>query len=115
MLQAFLSNFSCILYFTVMFSGQSMESLTENEWRRIRFLAKWVCVKCFKLKEAVVFDWMVLPCDHLVCLACFKARANDLKNLYECGCGQTFDGLSAFEYLRRNSSLAFEAAQELSS
>ena len=115
MSKAFVSVFSCFLYFNIMFPGQNMESLNYNDWRRIRILAKLICVVCYKLNESVVYDWAILPCDHLVCIACFKARAEDLKNLYKCAYGHTFNGLSAFKYLRQNSPLAFTATEELTS
>ena len=40
--------------------------------RQIQFIAKWICIFCFKMKGAAVFDWTVLRCDHLVCMDCFK-------------------------------------------
>ena len=83
------------------------------DWKRVRRLAKWICVKCYQQKGSVVYDWAVFPCDHLICINCFKAKAATLKSEYECGCGQRFNGLSAFEYLKLNSPLMHAAAMEL--
>ena len=46
--------------------------------RQIQFIAKWICIFCFKMKGAAVFDWTVLRCDHLVCMDCFK-KNNDFR------------------------------------
>ena len=40
--------------------------------RQIHFIAKWICIFCFEMKGAAVFDWTVLRCDHLVCMDCLK-------------------------------------------
>ena len=43
---------------------------------------KWVCIKCFKTKMALVFDWAVQPYDHFICIDSFKAHAEKLKSMY---------------------------------
>ena len=48
--------------------------------RQIQFIAKWICIFCFKMKGAAVFDWTVLRCDHLVSMDCFKKNKDFLKN-----------------------------------
>ena len=53
-------------------------------------LAKWVCIFCFEMKGAPIFDGTVLCCDHLVCIKCFKKNADFLKTMCTCHCGATF-------------------------
>ena len=47
--------------------------------QRIRHMVKWVCIFCFEMKGATIFDWTVLRCDHLVCTKCFKKNIDFLK------------------------------------
>ena len=60
------------------------------DWQRIRHMAKWVCILCFEMKGAAIFDWTVLLCGHLVCIKCFKKNADFLKTMRTCHCGATF-------------------------
>ena len=49
------------------------------DWQRIRHMAKLVCIFCFKMKGAAMFDWTVLRCNHLICIKCFKKNADFFK------------------------------------
>ena len=64
----------------------------------IRRLARWICIFCFQCKSATYFDWMTLPCDHLICLDCFRRKKEFLKTMHECGCGAQFS-VSAYDWL----------------
>ena len=59
------------------------------DWQRIHHMAKWVCIFCFEMKGAAIFDWTVLRCDHLVCIKCFK-KNNFLKTNTIVTVGQRF-------------------------
>ena len=50
------------------------------DWQRIRHMAKWVCIFCFEMKGAAMFDWTVLRCNHLICIKCFKKHAEFFKD-----------------------------------
>lgn len=65
---------------------------------QIQFIAKWICIFCFKMKGAAVFDWTVLHCDHLVCMDCFKKKKDFLKTMRSCHCGPRFLE-SAYDYV----------------
>ena len=60
------------------------------DWQRIRHMAKWVCIFCFEMKGAAIFDWTTLRCDHLACIKCFKKNVDVLKTMRSCHCGATF-------------------------
>ena len=47
------------------------------DWQRIRHMAKWICIFCFEMKGAAMFDWTVLRCNHLICIKCFKKNAGE--------------------------------------
>ena len=81
-------------------------------WKKIHHLARWVCVKCYKMKASVVYDWAVLPCDHLICIECFLKYSEELKTMFSCGCGAQFTQ-SAYEHLVTNCSSARDAAKHL--
>ena len=66
--------------------------------RQIQFIAKWICIFCFTMKGAAVFDWTVLRCDHLVCMDCFKKNKDFLKTMGTCHCGPRFLE-SAYDYV----------------
>ena len=78
----------------------------------IHRLAKWICIKCHKMKASVIFDWAVLYCDHLICIECLKKHA-ELKVMFKCGCAAEFS-LSACDYLVTDSTSAQDAAKDLS-
>ena len=84
-----------------------------DAWRVIHRLAKWICIKCYKTKASVIFDWAVLPCDHLICIDCFKKHAEELKVMYKCGCGAEFYQ-STYDYLVTHCPSAQDAAKDLS-
>ena len=69
--------------------------------QRICHMAKWVCIFCFEMKGAAIFDWTVLLCDHLVCIKCFKKNADFLKTMHTCHCGTMFPE-SAYKYIVTN-------------
>ena len=71
------------------------------DWQRIRHMAKWVCIFCFEMKGAAIFDWTVLGCDHLECFKCFKKIADFLKTMRTCHCGASFPE-STQEYIVMN-------------
>lgn len=56
-----------------------------------RRLVSWMCIFCNTTKSCSRLDWMVLPCDHLICLSCFRRYKEFLKHRYECLCGERFD------------------------
>ena len=58
--------------------------------QRIRHMVKWVCIFCFEMKGATIFDWTVLRCDHLVCIKCFKKNVDFLKTSAIVTVGQLF-------------------------
>ena len=78
-----------------------------DAWRVIH------CLACFKTKTSVTFDWAVLPCDHLICIDCFKKHAGELKVMFKCGCGTEFSQ-SAYDYLVTHCASAQDAAKDLS-
>ena len=80
--------------------------------RVIHRLAKWICIKCYKTKASVIFDWAVLPCDHLICIDCSKKHA-ELKVMFKCGCGAELSQ-SAYNYLVTHCASAKDAAKDLS-
>ena len=81
--------------------------------RVIHRLAKWICIKCYKTKASVIFDWAVLPCDHLICIDCSKKHAEELKVMFKCGCADEFSQ-SAYNYLVTPCASAKDAAKDLS-
>ena len=81
--------------------------------RVIHRLAKWICIKCHKTKASVIFDWAVLPCDHLICIDCSKKHAEELKVIFKCGCGAELSQ-SAYNYLVTHCASAKDAAKDLS-
>ena len=66
--------------------------------RVIHRLAKWICIKCYKTKASVIFDRAVLPCNHLICIDCFKKHTEELKVMFKCGCAAEFS-LGTCDYL----------------
>ena len=60
------------------------------DWQHIHHMAKWVCIFCFEMKGAAIFDWTVLRCDHLVCIKCFKKNVDFLKTSAIVTVGQLF-------------------------
>ena len=55
-----------------------------------RRLAIWLCIYCNTTKSSTKPDWMVLSCDHLICLACLNRYKEFLLNVpmsayAECG------------------------------
>ena len=60
------------------------------DWQHIRHMAKWVCIFCFEMKRAAIFDWTVLHCDNLVCIKCFKKNIDFLKTRTIVTVGQLF-------------------------
>ena len=94
------------------------------DWQRIRHmaslpadvlwgLAKWVCIFCFEMKDAAMFDWTVLRYNHLICIKCFKKNADFLKTMRSCHCGATFPE-SAYEYIVTYTHSGKVAAEEIS-
>ena len=83
------------------------------DWQRIRHLAKWICIFCFEMKGAAMFDWIVLRCNHLICIKCFKKHADFLKTMRSRHCGATFSE-SAYEYIVTNTHSGKVAAEEMS-
>ena len=81
--------------------------------QRIRHMAKWVCILCFEMKGAAIFDWTVLLCGHLVCIKRFKKNADFLKTMKTCHCGATFPG-SAYDYIVTHTHSGKAAAGEIS-
>ena len=69
------------------------------DWQHIRHMAKWICIFCFEMKGAAMFDWTVLRCNHLICI--------------KCHCGATFPG-SAYEYIVTYTHSGKVAAEEMS-
>ncbi|KAL9978584.1 hypothetical protein ACROYT_G016118 [Oculina patagonica] len=52
------------------------------------------------MKSASVMDWVVLPCDHIVCIYCVAKSEKKLKNMKECGCGEKFESdISMYQYI----------------
>ena len=51
----------------------------DTDWQHIRHMAKWVCIFCFEMKGAAIFDWTVLRCDHHVCIKWFKKNVDFLR------------------------------------
>lgn len=37
--------------------------------------------------RAAVTDWVVLKCDHIICINCVFKHQEKLKEMKECGCG----------------------------
>ena len=83
------------------------------DWQRIRHMAKWVCIFCFEMKGAAIFEWTVVRCDHLVCIKCFKKNADFLKTMRTYHCGATFPE-SAYEYIVTNIRSGKVAAGQMS-
>ena len=61
-------------------------------------LARWLCIYCNSAMSSTKPNWMVLPCDHLICVACFIRYKETLKRSYQCFCGMRFDR-SAYDIL----------------
>ena len=53
------------------------------------------------MKSGWCLDWMCLPCDHLICLDCFRSRKPFLQSCYRCpSCGhQLPPSFMAFTWL----------------
>ena len=83
------------------------------DWQRIRHMAKWICIFCFEMKGAAMFDWTVLRCNHLICIKCFEKHADFLKTMRSCHYGATFPE-SAYEYIVTNTHSGKVAAEEMS-
>ena len=66
----------------------------------------------FKMKQSVVYDWAVLPCDHLICIESFQKYSEELKTMFSCGCGAQFTQ-SAYEHLVTHCSSARDGAKHL--
>ena len=60
------------------------------DWQRIRPMAKWICIFCFEMKGAAMFDRTVLRCNHFICIKCFKKRADFLNTMRSSTAGQRF-------------------------
>ena len=73
----------------------------------VRRLAKWICIFCYDCKSSVRLDWVTLPCDHLVCLRCFRQRKEFLKTMYECGCGEHYS-VSAYDWIVTNTQVGHD-------
>ena len=51
---------------------------------RQAMIKKWTCIFCNTTKSASRLDWMCLPCDHLICLSCFRSRKPLLQSTNKC-------------------------------
>ena len=76
-------------------------------------MAKWVCIFCFEMKGAAMFDWTVLRYDHLICIKYFKEHADLLKTMRSCHCGATFPE-NAYKYIVTYTHSGKVAAEEIS-
>ena len=61
----------------------------------------------------MVYDWTVFRCNHLVCLSCFRSRAEELKRMFECPYGPQFPE-SAYDYMVTFTSSARKEAERMS-
>lgn len=50
-----------------------------------------VCIMCYVMKSSVKPVWVVLRCDHLICINCVLNKQEELKRIKECGCGEKFE------------------------
>jgi len=79
---------------------------------RLHQIAKWICIFCFEERDSVTFDWAVLRCDHLVCLRCFRQRAEELKTLFQRPCGCRFPE-SAYHYIVNFTAMGCAEAEKM--
>ncbi|KAL9977890.1 hypothetical protein ACROYT_G015348 [Oculina patagonica] len=66
----------------------------------VAIFVETVCILCYTMKSGSVMDWVVLPCDHIVCIYCVAKSEKKLKNMKECGCGEKFENdISIYQYI----------------
>ena len=77
-------------------------------------IKKWTCIFCHEVKSASRLDWMCLPCDHLLCLGCFRSRKTFLQSCVKCpSCGHQLPvSFSVFSWLVTNQQAAHDDNEE---
>ena len=61
----------------------------------------WTCCQCATLKSSTKLDWSCYPCNHIICLRCYRENKEQLKHTYITPCCRVPfpGGTSAFIYL----------------